>query len=64
MNVAANKMNSERKIIVIEDDRDISELIAYNLRKHGYSCEQVFNGVEAVDEIDSLFDKEYAVRLK
>jgi len=51
LNVAANKMKSDRKIIVIEDDRDISELIAYNLHKHGYSCEQIFNGLEAVEEL-------------
>jgi len=50
-NAAANNMKNTRKIIVIEDDRDISELIAYNLRQQGYFCEQVFSGLDAVDEL-------------
>jgi two-component system alkaline phosphatase synthesis response regulator PhoP len=37
----------ENKIIIIEDDKDINSLIAYNLNKEGFSVEQVFDGNDA-----------------
>ena len=40
-------MEKQNKIIVVEDDRDINTLIAYNLRKEGFFVEQVFDGKEA-----------------
>ena len=40
-------MRDEKRIIVVEDDLDINDLIAYNLRKEGFSVEQVFDGQEA-----------------
>lgn len=43
------------RILVVEDERSISNLIAMNLRKAGYSCECVFDGVAAAD----LVEKEY-----
>ncbi len=43
------------RILVVEDERSISNLIAMNLRKAGYSCECVFDGVSAAD----LVEKEY-----
>ncbi|MBN2830761.1 MAG: response regulator [Candidatus Omnitrophica bacterium] len=35
------------RILVVEDDKDINGLIAYNLRKNGFLVEQVFDGLEA-----------------
>jgi DNA-binding response OmpR family regulator len=40
---------------VVEDEKDINALIAYNLCKNGYSVEQVFDGDEAKDKIESEF---------
>ena len=40
-------MPDSRKVIIIEDDKDINELIAYNLRKEGFCVEQVFDGFSA-----------------
>lgn len=43
------------RILVVEDERSISNLIAMNLRKAGYACECVFDGVAAAD----IVEKEY-----
>ncbi len=40
-------MNNDKKIIIVEDDSDINNLIAYNLRKEGFNVEQVFDGSSA-----------------
>ena len=40
-------MDKARKIIVIEDERDINNLIAYNLRKEGFVVKQVIDGIAA-----------------
>jgi len=38
---------SGHKVIVIEDDQDINELIAYNLRKEGFRVFSAYDGSEA-----------------
>ncbi|MDD3087445.1 MAG: response regulator [Candidatus Omnitrophica bacterium] len=43
------------RILVVEDDKDINGLIAYNLRKNGFLVEQVFDGDEAKEKLDSEF---------
>ncbi len=40
-----------KKVIIVEDDRDINDLIAYNLRKEGFAIEQVFDGLSARDRL-------------
>jgi len=44
-------MKNGKKAIVIEDDQDINELIAYNLKKEGFSVEQFYNGLEAKNRL-------------
>ncbi len=44
-------MKNGKKIIVIEDDRDINELIAYNLAKEGFYTEQEFDGRQAIERL-------------
>lgn len=39
-------------ILVVEDERPISNLIAINLKKSGYSCDCVFDGMAAADALD------------
>ncbi len=44
-------MVNDKKIIIVEDDRDISSLIAYNLNKEGFLTEQFFDGASAMQRI-------------
>ncbi|TWH49541.1 response regulator transcription factor [Sporomusa sp. KB1] len=39
---------TEQKILIIEDDKDISEIIAVYLSKNGFDCQQAFDGNEAL----------------
>jgi len=44
-------MLNDKKIIIVEDDKDISSLITYNLTKEGFVVEQVFDGVSAMQRV-------------
>jgi len=48
-------MKIKNRIIVVEDDRDINALIAYNLRKEGFVVEQVFDGLEAQEKLKTEY---------
>lgn len=37
------------KILLVDDDPDIIELLAYNLKKEGYETASAFDGIEAVE---------------
>src|ERR1700689_4887128 len=39
----------KKKILVVEDDRDISELISYNLEREGYDIACLYDGSEVID---------------
>lgn len=43
------------KILIVEDDQDISEVIKQYLKKHGYLCQQLFTGGIAVKEVRDFF---------
>lgn len=45
---------SKLRVLVVEDEADISELIAVNLRHHGYEPICVEDGVAAQREIDAI----------
>ena len=40
------------KILVVEDEKAISDLILLNLRKEGYDCTAVYDGMDAIDLVD------------
>lgn len=40
------------RILVVEDERAISNLIAVNLRGAGYACDCVYDGMEAADALE------------
>ena len=40
---------SERKILIVDDDEDILDLLNYNLTKEGYKVMRAKDGIEAVD---------------
>ena len=39
---------SKGKILIVEDDRDIAEMVEYNLREEGYESLCAFNGEEGI----------------
>lgn len=45
-------MKNLKKILIVEDDRDINDLIAYNLQKSGFAVEQVFDGHDAREKLE------------
>ncbi|KPU42790.1 transcriptional regulatory protein SrrA [Oxobacter pfennigii] len=49
-------MENQSKVLLVDDDRNISELIKMYLEKEGYECTQVYNGKEAIDNIDQNFE--------
>ena len=40
---------AKKKILIVEDDRDISELVRYNLEREGYDVSALFEGGDAFD---------------
>lgn len=44
---------STKKILVVEDDEDIMELISFNLKKEGYSVVKALTGEEALKQVQS-----------
>jgi two-component system, OmpR family, alkaline phosphatase synthesis response regulator PhoP len=43
-----NMSNSKQKILIVDDEPDILELIEYNLKKEGYQVFTASNGLEAI----------------
>ena len=56
------------KILIVEDEKSIANLIDWNLSGCGYSCECVYDGVRAADLIEEnsydliLLDIHYSQR--
>ena len=44
----------EQKILVVDDDKDIVELLVYNLHKEGYEVKTADNGLKAIDVAKSF----------
>lgn len=42
-----------KKILIVEDEEDVQELIQYNLRKNGFLCESALDGKTALAKADS-----------
>lgn len=54
MNQATAEPNRERirqKVLVVEDEGDIRELLRYNLAQEGFAVEEAADGAEALDRI-------------
>jgi DNA-binding response OmpR family regulator len=43
---------SQGKILIVEDDKNISKLVRYNLEKSGFGCEAVISGEEAFSALE------------
>ena len=46
--------NSERLIVVADDERDIADLLTLNLEMEGYRVETVYDGQAALDAVGAL----------
>lgn len=44
----------QKKILVVDDDSELVELLRFNLKKAGYSIGTAFNGVDALKKARSL----------
>ncbi|MEZ5046637.1 MAG: response regulator transcription factor [Chitinophagaceae bacterium] len=42
------------KILVVDDDLDIRQIVEYNLKLHGYEIETAENGVEALEKLKNF----------
>ncbi len=45
-----NKTNGDFKILIVDDEEDITELVEYNLKKEGYQTLKAHNGREAYEK--------------
>lgn len=43
-----------KKILVVDDDEDIVELLTYNLQKEGYEVANAFNGKEGIEKAETF----------
>src|SRR5579864_1498702 len=43
-----------KKILVVDDDADVVELLCFNLKKAGFAIGTAFNGVEALKKARSI----------
>ena len=44
----------QKKILVVDDDADLVELISFNLKQAGYSVGAAYNGVDAIKKARTL----------
>ncbi|MBQ7599301.1 MAG: response regulator transcription factor [Clostridia bacterium] len=50
-------MQDRKKILVVEDEKNIAAVLAYNIRKEGYDCEIAYDGETGLEKaLDSSFD--------
>jgi len=47
----ANRERIRQKVLVVEDEADIRELLRYNLAQEGFTVEEAGDGAEALDRI-------------
>lgn len=45
-------MEAANRLLLVDDDKNISELIKMYIEKEGYICIQAFNGREAIEKMD------------
>jgi signal transduction histidine kinase len=60
-NTYSSEVGGREKILIVDDEKDLVELIAYHLKAKGYSVLTAFNGLEAWEKIQS--EKPYAMVL-
>ena len=51
--------NSAPKILVVDDDQDIVEILRYNLSLNGYDVKSAFNGKEAIKKAKLFIPRKF-----
>lgn len=46
-------MNERKRIMIVDDDKHIAELISLYLTKEGYDTLEIYNGIDAVEKVPS-----------
>lgn len=49
-------MSNNKKILIIDDEKDICDLLSYNLNLEGYATKSALNGEDALQILDNTFD--------
>lgn len=44
------KMDEKKKILVVEDEKDISEILAYNIQRQGYEVDTAYDGETGLEK--------------
>jgi two-component system, OmpR family, response regulator VicR len=44
----------ERKILIVEDEKPIAEILKFNLEKEGYTVEMVYDGEQALHKVEEM----------
>ena len=47
-------MNKSQKVLIVDDEPDILELLEYNLLKEGYEVQQASDGLQALDKLKTF----------
>ena len=47
---------SKKKVLIVDDEKDIQDLISYNLTKEGYDVEIASSGIDALSYLNKKFD--------
>lgn len=47
-------MNTDIRVLVVDDEEDIVEFLSYNLKKEGYDVEVAYNGLDAIKLANSF----------
>src|SRR5512139_1005026 len=47
----AGRMAKRRRVMVVEDETDLAELVRHNVEREGYACRVTSNGRAAITEI-------------
>lgn len=43
-------METRKKILVVEDERNIALVLAYNIKKEGYDCDVAYDGLQGLEK--------------
>lgn len=47
-------MESNKKVLIVDDEPDIVEIVSFNLIKEGYKIETAKNGIEAIEKVQTF----------
>ena len=53
----------KEKILIVDDDRDVAELLSATFSQEGYACESAYSGAEALLSIQKNTDKPFSLIL-